>query len=62
MNISSQVFRFVYTRCCFRRETFITVPSAQLRQMEEEEEEAELRTPARLDSAQGEEDEENWPQ
>ncbi|XP_030262936.1 WD repeat-containing protein 62-like isoform X4 [Sparus aurata] len=36
-----------------RRETFITVPSAQLPQMEEEEEEeAELRTPARLDSDQ----------
>lgn len=52
-----QVFGFVYTRCCFRRETFITVPSAQLPQMEEEEEEeAELRTPARLNSDQGEED------
>lgn len=51
-----QVFQFVYTRCCFRRETFITVPSAQLPQMEEEEEEAELRTPARLNSDQGEED------
>lgn len=36
-----------------RRETFITVPSAQLPQMEEEEEEeAELRTPARLNSDQ----------
>lgn len=51
-----QVFGFVYTQCCFRRETFITVPSAQLPQMEEEEEEAELRTPARLNSDQGEED------
>ncbi|XP_073344459.1 WD repeat-containing protein 62 isoform X2 [Pagrus major] len=34
-----------------RRETFITVPSSQLPQMEEEEE-AEVRTPARLDSVQ----------
>lgn len=43
---------------CFRRETFITGPSSQLPQMEEEEEEeADLRTPARLDSAQGEEEE-----
>ncbi|KAM9358601.1 WD repeat-containing protein 62 [Symphorus nematophorus] len=36
-----------------RRETFITVPSSQLPQMEEEEEEeADVRTPARLDSAE----------
>ncbi|XP_051255549.1 WD repeat-containing protein 62 isoform X2 [Dicentrarchus labrax] len=36
-----------------RRETFITVPSSQLPLMEEEEEEADRRTPARLDSVQG---------
>ncbi|XP_035536469.1 WD repeat-containing protein 62-like [Morone saxatilis] len=36
-----------------RRETFITVPSSQLPLMEEEEEEADLRTPARLDTVQG---------
>ncbi|XP_034459457.1 WD repeat-containing protein 62 [Hippoglossus hippoglossus] len=35
-----------------RRETFITVPSSQLHQAEEEEEESDLRTPARLDFAQ----------
>ncbi|XP_030008227.1 WD repeat-containing protein 62 isoform X2 [Sphaeramia orbicularis] len=33
-----------------RRETFITVPSSQLPQMEEEEEEADTRTPGRLGS------------
>ncbi len=49
-----------WSRCCFRRETFITVPSSQLPQMEEEEEEADLRTPARPDSAHGED--EDWGQ
>lgn len=43
---------------CFRRETFITVPSAQLPpqmmvEVEEEEEEADLKTPVRLEAAKG---------
>lgn len=38
----------------FRRETFITVPSSQLPQMEEEEE--EQRTPCRLDPCPGEDE------
>lgn len=38
----------------FRRETFITVPSSQLPQMEEEEEEG--RTPCRLDPCPGEDE------
>lgn len=37
----------------FRRETFITVPSSQLPQMEEEE---ERRTPCRLDPCPGEDE------
>lgn len=45
--------------CCFRRETFITVPSSQLHQMEEEEaEDVDSRTPGRPDLAGGEDEEE----
>lgn len=46
--------------CYFRRETFITVPSSQLHQMEEEVEEGDdvdTRTPGRLALAHGEEEE-----
>lgn len=44
-----------FNHYCFRRETFITVPSSQLHQVEEEEA-ADIRTPTRLDCAHSEED------